>query len=207
MFNRHVTTKLDALLDGRLSPRKSARVRAHLDQCDSCRQEWELQSALWTKLGETKPVAPSAAFTDRVMRNLNEPAKVGAGNFAESRHTTAPQAEEAADARGGWSSVVRWIGAPAAAVVVGVAVSTAFFFLGDRHHHDHNPPQIDIPAPGVIDEKFIETKVRAELKSDQAEEILKTLESLPPEAREEYLHRVWEHHKWNPEELRRSPKK
>ncbi|GEM_PF-3351607 len=207
MLNRHVTTKLDALLDGRLSARKSARVRAHLGKCDSCRKEWELQSALWSKLGETQPIAPSAAFTERVLRNLDTPAEVGAGNFAESRRSWAPQAEEAADARSGWSSVVRWIGAPAAAVVVGIAVSSAAFFFGERHQHDHPPPPNDIPAQGAIDEKFIETKVRTELKPDLAEEILKTLETLPPEAREEYLHRVWEHHKWNTEELRRSPKR
>jgi hypothetical protein len=204
MFNRHVITKLDALLDGRLSARKSARVRAHLEQCDACRQEWETQSAVWAKLGESQSIQPSSTFTERVLRNLDKPTEVGAGNFAESHRTWSAQAEEVADARRGLASVVRWIGAPAAAVVVGVAVSSAVFFFGDHpHHHDHGTPPMDAPNAPAIDQKFIESRVRAQLQQDEAEHILRTLESLKPEEREEYLHRVWDAHKWNKEDLRR----
>jgi anti-sigma factor RsiW len=203
MFSSHVTTKLGQLLDGRLSPRKSAKLRAHLDRCDSCRAEWEQQSALWAKLGESKPIQPSTAFTERVLRNLDTPVRVGAGAFAEPRRLFTAHAAEDADARGGLSAIWRWVGAPAAAVAVGVALSATVYILREpqpRAPRDSTPAGSSSARP--LDN--LETQLRALLQADDAEQILETLRSLPEDQREEYLYRVWEARGLDKDALRRS---
>lgn len=65
--------RMQALLDGELSPREARTLRAELDGCPRCRAEFEGWQLLFDELEELPALAPSAHFGDRVLESLPVP--------------------------------------------------------------------------------------------------------------------------------------
>lgn len=84
MEHRHLLPdEFDLLLDGELGFGVTP-LRAHVRRCAECRAELEAQRAVVTELERIPHLAPSAAFADRVMLNVQvfEPPHVAAAETA-----------------------------------------------------------------------------------------------------------------------------
>ncbi len=72
-MNGHVTTELLALLDNELAPAEAARVKAHVDQCETCRAELARLETLRTNLGVTlKPRLARAELNQAAAERIRE---------------------------------------------------------------------------------------------------------------------------------------
>jgi len=63
---------LSAFLDNEVPARQGEDIRAHLDTCPSCRQEWQLLTQLDTRLKKLPDIEAGLAFTARVMGRIKE---------------------------------------------------------------------------------------------------------------------------------------
>jgi anti-sigma factor RsiW len=52
---KHVRDKIQACLDGELTPAEAAAVRAHCESCDACGRIWHESEAVWRAVAEAPP--------------------------------------------------------------------------------------------------------------------------------------------------------
>lgn len=64
--------RMQALLDGELSPADAAGVRASIDACARCTAEFDAWRMLFEDLGDLPSLEPSPAFRERVLEQLPE---------------------------------------------------------------------------------------------------------------------------------------
>ena len=62
--------RMQALLDGELSPADAADVRTSIDACARCSAEFDAWQMLFDDLGELPSLAPSPAFRERVLEQV-----------------------------------------------------------------------------------------------------------------------------------------
>ncbi len=65
--------RMQALLDGELSPTEAASVRASINACGRCTSEFEAWQMLFEDLGDLPALAPSPAFRERVLEQMPAP--------------------------------------------------------------------------------------------------------------------------------------
>lgn len=70
MDHRAVQERLSEYLDGELSPREEAEVRAHLDGCESCRAEEEALRRMLGQLSGLKRLPPPPDFLGKVQQRI-----------------------------------------------------------------------------------------------------------------------------------------
>lgn len=63
-------TKLQDLLDQTLEPQESAKIRNHLQQCDSCRAEYRQLESIAQAIASLIYFSPSPAFSEKVLTAL-----------------------------------------------------------------------------------------------------------------------------------------
>ncbi len=68
----NIKKKFPDFLVGDLSQDENDKIQHHLAECDSCREELESLSALWTKLGVLPEEQPSSALRERFYGMLEE---------------------------------------------------------------------------------------------------------------------------------------
>ena len=76
---RHVSDDLSAYIDGALGVREVERVKAHLDVCPGCQQEYQGLQAVQRLLRSLPDPTPQAGFLDRMhwrlLREASRPAR------------------------------------------------------------------------------------------------------------------------------------
>lgn len=85
------TERMQALLDGDLSPADAADVRASIEACARCTAEFDAWQLLFEDLGELPTLEPSPAFRERVMENVpaGSPGLLGSRSRAAARAANA----------------------------------------------------------------------------------------------------------------------
>src|SRR5438445_10782939 len=74
-MSRHVSDQLSAYIDGALGVRDVERVKAHLDACPACLQEYRGGQEVQRLLRALPDPAPRAGFVDRMHWQLQEAAR------------------------------------------------------------------------------------------------------------------------------------
>ena len=77
MHCRRVRRRLSAYQDGELKPAERKRIRAHLEGCPACRDQYEEMHQVWHTLGEMSEIQPTPGFYPRLLGRIERPHKVG----------------------------------------------------------------------------------------------------------------------------------
>jgi anti-sigma factor RsiW len=72
-----VQKKLSAYQDGELDPKEQERVKSHLLNCQSCREQFAELERTWQTLGEVKEIHPDPWFYRQLVRKIEEPRQQG----------------------------------------------------------------------------------------------------------------------------------
>jgi len=72
-----VQKKLSAYQDGELKPQEQNEVGRHLENCQSCREQYEKLEHAWQILGELGEIRPDPWFYPQLMRKIKEPREQG----------------------------------------------------------------------------------------------------------------------------------
>lgn len=96
--------RMQALLDGDLSPREARALRAELDGCPRCSAEFQGWQLLFDELEELPALAPSAHFGDRVLESLPVPERRPMlarlfGRRTAAEHASSAELQEQLDGR------------------------------------------------------------------------------------------------------------
>jgi len=83
------TERMQALLDGELSPAEAAEVRASIEGCARCTAEFDAWQLLFDDLGDLPTLAPSPRFGERVLEHVptQRPGFLGARAAARAAAT------------------------------------------------------------------------------------------------------------------------
>ncbi len=71
MSCEELSEELSAYLDGELSPRERAALKAHLERCSRCREELVSLRAVSQLVGSLPQVQPSQAFSQALGREIS----------------------------------------------------------------------------------------------------------------------------------------
>jgi hypothetical protein len=130
MFQRHITGKLAAFVDGELTPVETARVKAHLAKCDQCRAARDrFQFARATLGGLPRAEAPASIWTS-IERAI-------AADAVEGRNS------------GGWQSLVPHVRSrPAFALAAVLVLATIALVLWQSDRRPAGSDVVRLDGPG-----------------------------------------------------------
>jgi len=73
----HVQREFSAYQDGELKPTEQEKVSRRLQDCHSCREQYEKIERVWQTLGELEEIRPDPWFYRQLLRKIEEPSERG----------------------------------------------------------------------------------------------------------------------------------